>query len=280
MLRAERYRQMGWSVVPCHTITRNGGCTCGRDDCGTPGKHPRVSWRPYSNTLPSRKEVHNWFTDEFYGSNIGMCTGTVSGIVVVDVDGPLSSFKRLRLNKNTLVARSGGGGLHFFYKSTQTVRSAVGLVPGIDIRAEGGFIVLPRSVHKSGNRYEWLRNRPPLELDVNRLQPFYAAKSVSPEGATWYEELLGGVPEGERSDTAAKLAGRYASLGLSLLEIRLLMSAWNGNNNPPMNRSDLRSTVNFVFRRHKATEQSNVNGRSIETVADLLATLQEVSNER
>lgn len=277
MLRAERYRAMGWSVIPCHTIA-DGGCTCGREDCGTPGKHPRISWRPYSSALPTRKEVHGWFTDEFYGSNVGMCTGQVSGIVVVDVDGPIESFKRLRLNKNTLVARSGGGGLHFFYRTKHAVRSAVGLVPGVDIRAEGGFIVLPRSVHKSGNRYEWLRNRAPLELDVERLQPFYAAKQVTPEGSTWYEELLNGVPEGERSDTASRLAGRYASLGLSLLEGRMIMDAWNSRNDPPINRKELRSTVDFVYRRHR--ESNGSNGRSVETVADLLEILKEVSNDR
>jgi hypothetical protein len=35
------------------------------------------------------------------------------------------------------------------------VSCKVGLVPGIDIRADGGFIVVPPSLHASGRRYAW-----------------------------------------------------------------------------------------------------------------------------
>ncbi|MBA7588759.1 hypothetical protein ES708_30827 [subsurface metagenome] len=77
---------------------------------------------------------------------------------------------------------------------------------------------------------------------------------VGDNGNSWYAELLDGVEKGLRSNTASRLAGRYAGLGLSLKEIWRIMVTWNEFNRPPLSESELRTTVAYVYRKHREEE--------------------------
>jgi hypothetical protein len=96
-------------------------------------------------------------------ANIG-CACWLSGLVVVDLDGErgMASWHalagRLGLTVATRTAITGGGGRHLFFRAPAGARignSAGKLGPGIDIRADGGYVVLPPSVHPSGGVYRW-----------------------------------------------------------------------------------------------------------------------------
>lgn len=267
---ALRYMRMGWSVIPCHVPLRNGGCSCGRE-CSWPGKHPRVNWREYGQRRASRAEIVQWFEQEFYGSNVGVVTGTISNLVVVDVDhGAIDSFRELHLPYTPRVAFSGSGeGIHFFYQCRTPIPSKIGLVPNIDVKADGGFIVLPPSTHKSGRHYEWFHRGEPSEIDP-RLLPT-SNGGVHYRG--WYEQLLTEVSEGERSKVAARLAGRYAAIGLSEDEASLLLiEGWNRIVAvPPLPVDDLKRTISWAYRTHATSVQNG--SREVVSVQDLLQLL-------
>ena len=245
------YLSKGFSVIPVHTLARK-SCTCGREDCPTPGKHPRIAWAEYAERLPTKDEVVSWFDDEFYGSNIGTVTGSISNLLVVDLDAPegLKSIrKELRVSLQTLIARTGGGCWHLFYRlDGAVVPSRNRAFPMVDIKSERGFVVLPPSKHKSGSQYRWIRLMPKGYLAISELIPKMPTVETS---AGWYADLLNGVEEGLRSDVATRLAGRYASLGLSLQEMWLIMVAWNERNRPPLSGTDLKTTVKFVHRKQR-----------------------------
>ena len=263
---ALEYLDQGWSVVPCH-VPVDGGCSCGRDTCSWPGKHPRVSWRQYSERLPTVKEVHNWFDSEFYESNVGIVTGRVSGIAVVDVDGAFDAYRKLKLPK-TLEAITGGGGRHYYYRLDEPMPSRIGMVEGIDLKADGGFVVAPPSIHNSGRTYMW-RVRRELQPLTSKMLPRGGERL---NGSDWFDDLLNGVPEGDRSVTAARLAGRYCSLGLTLLETYLLLTGWNQANHPPLKTYELKATVKAVYRKHNSNnKQTTVE--SVESVYQMLRTL-------
>jgi hypothetical protein len=80
------YRQRGLSVIPLHNM-RNGVCTC-KDgvECPNPGKHPRVTWTPYQQQAATEEDIRAWWT-KWPQANVGIVTGKVSGIIVLDVDG-------------------------------------------------------------------------------------------------------------------------------------------------------------------------------------------------
>jgi hypothetical protein len=283
---ALKYLSYGWSVVPVHiplfvdNVQHDWDftevkCSCGRDECSYPGKHPRVNWQQYSTRLPTEDEVVDWFERTYFGSNIGMVTGSVSGVVVVDVDGDPREYEKLNLPP-TLTSRTGGGGHHYLYACSVPIRSLGqktpkrrGFAPGIDLKAEGGFIVLPPSLHESGDTYEWTSKMPPATLDPKSLPVTTEGTSNHLAERTWFLDLLAGVEEGGRSDAAAKLAGRYAYLGLSEPETYLLMMAWNTFNTPPMHESEMSRTIRSVYQRHRNSK------KEVETISDMMRLLDE-----
>lgn len=265
------YLSSGWGVYPAHSVNLETGlCSCGKLNCSCPGKHPVGRWLEYQDRMPTRNEVKLWFRS--LDCNIGTITGRVSGLVVIDIDGQegLKSMKLLTLAP-TLTARTGSGGLHLFYaipKDSDPVSSRVGVLKGIDIRADGGFIVLAPSMHKSGRAYRWVRTSNMAPFDRNAFDSFSRNNYNHYRTDEWASEALQGVSEGERSTTAARLAGRYAFLGLSPSEIMILLSEWNRRNEPPLLDYDLEKTVRAIVRKHYSQTPVEIN--SLGEIRDIL----------
>lgn len=116
------------------------------------------------------KQVHQWWR-KFPNASIGYATGILT---VVEIDGEegLASMNALRAVNPwppTLSSMSGRG-LHFFYASPEPIRNCVGLSQdgkrglgkGIDVRGQGGFVVLPPSRHSNGRVYRWVQKVAPV----------------------------------------------------------------------------------------------------------------------
>ena len=165
---ALEYAARGWHVFPLHGIVR-GRCTCARADCPSPGKHPLVRRGHYDATT-DELAIREWWRG-WRRANIGLMTGAESGIAVIDVDLPtaFASLDRLvaATPGTTLTGLTGGGGVHLFYatddpelgNSAGRLPGLEGELPGVDLRANGGYVVVPPSVHRSGARYAWLDDR-------------------------------------------------------------------------------------------------------------------------
>jgi hypothetical protein len=264
------YLDMGWGVYPAHSVSADGLCSCGNVNCPAPGKHPIGRWLEYQNRLPTRREVEIWFST--LECNIGTVTGRTSGIAVIDVDGDLGvkSLKTI-LPEPTLMSQTGSGGFHLFYSLHDPVMTRTKAVPGIDIRADGGYVILPPSKHKSGNRYEWVEVRDMAPFDPS---PFERTITYNGSGneSNWVSDLLQGVPEGSRSLTAAKLSGRYFALGLTVEEAWILITSWNGYNDPPLPENELRRTFDAVHRKHEATVHTSREIVSMAQIRELFIT--------
>ena len=120
-------------------------------------KIPALPWHQFQNRRATEAEVGDWFSDPTMG--VGIVTGTISNLVVVDFDGELGAATEQeilpRLGAGP-VALTGGGGCHrFFSHPGRKVPTRKGILPGMDIRGDGGFIVAPPSVHASGRQYSW-----------------------------------------------------------------------------------------------------------------------------
>lgn len=155
---AVKYGEHGWPVLPLHGVDAI-GCSC-REACGSPGKHPRTRHGlKDASTDPDR--IRTWWS-RWPTANLGATTGAASGLVVVDVDlpdGP-KSLDRLQTDHDRLPAtceqRTGSGGRQLLFAHPGSeVANRTGLVPGIDVRGDGGYIVVPPSRHVSGDRYRW-----------------------------------------------------------------------------------------------------------------------------
>ena len=160
---ALEYAAQGFAVFPVFEMGPGGACACGRPDCSSPGKHPRVS-RGLKEASKDPEVVRSWWT-QWPEANIGIATGSPSGIFVMDVDIKNNGHHELaRLIEehgaipDTRICQTGGGGFHVYFRLPPGQRipnSAGKIAPGIDVRGDGGYVVAPPSNHYSGGCYEW-----------------------------------------------------------------------------------------------------------------------------
>jgi hypothetical protein len=227
---ALRYARRGWRVFPLHGIV-NGKCTCGRAQCSSAGKHPLVR-RGLHDATTDPEQIRAWWR-WWRRANIGVATGAVSGIAVIDVDLPEAFASIGRLIEAqlpvTLTGLTGGGGLHLIYEcvddtlgnSTGRLPGLDGDLPGIDLRGNGGYIVAPPSVHRTGGTYEW--------LDANH------SVAPAPEWLKQPERVYVALDHVAKAD----LDGEGTSYGLAVLrdELDRVRAAQVGTRNHELNRS-------------------------------------------
>lgn len=157
---ALHYAARGWRVFPVHGI-RDGRCTCRKpEECESQGKHPcERNWLARATTGPNR--IRQWWS-QYPDGNIGLLTGAAAGIIVVDVDGDAGrrSWGQLGLDwdLDTLRASTGRGRHFYFQPPSDPVKTRAGVLNGIDVRAERGYIVAPPSDHASGRAYQFLND--------------------------------------------------------------------------------------------------------------------------
>lgn len=170
---AQEYAGRGWAVFPLFGVDEDRWCRCGRHDCARPGKHPLVARGLHeASTDPSL--IAGWWK-RWPWANVGMATGARSGFVAIDVDWPdgVASLQVLQEELGslpaTLQANTGGGGLHLLFAHPGGLRNTTGrlagcelALPNVDLRADGGALVAPPSLHVSGRRYRWVDASVPL----------------------------------------------------------------------------------------------------------------------
>lgn len=232
---ALRYAARGWVVLPVHS-PRPQGCSC-EQDCGSAGKHPRTR-HGLKEASRNPDRIWSWWR-RWPDANVGIRTGRESGLVVLDVDvrhGGDASLEALEATYDrlprTLTAHSGGGGRHLYFQHPggHIPNSArLGGFSGLDVRADGGYIVAPPSLHQSGQRYTWeepLLSRAALpfwlcELLTPPEHPERGAAPINrlaPQGQPeqfWLRLALERAHPGTRNVTGYWLACRLRDAGIT-----------------------------------------------------------------
>lgn len=232
---ARFYSSLGWSVIPLQPRT----------------KIPAVKWDAYQERKPTDEELVKWFSDG--KANIGLACGKVSGVVVVDQD----SYKGKAgiTIDSPIKAATGGGGIHCYFKYSGELGNSVSFEHATDIRANGGQVVLPPSIHPSGTRYTWV-TKPTPELLANLPElPKEIINTLSLRSDNLNFDLAStiGVSEGGRNDALHKA---LCSMLSKLKDQDREAVGWNtalGINNtfkPPLPEREVqttfRSALNFV----------------------------------
>lgn len=202
---ALEYARKGWPVFPLHEPV-GGGCSCRTPNCDDIGKHPRTE-HGKNDATTDEKLIHSWWT-KWPNANIGLWC---RDFVVVDVDpqhgGDISmeglfATKADRHGFETLEANTGGGGKHYVFKAPGFPVSSSAIARGVDIKAEGGYIVVEPSLHRSGRRYQWVDiDQAPQAIPAWLLAELKAKSAVGRP-----LEIPDVIPEGLRNATLHKLA--------------------------------------------------------------------------
>jgi hypothetical protein len=169
---AAMYRACGIQVVPAHMPNPNGEW-----------KFPKLTeWTKFQNEMVPDIAFNRWYGPEGeYRNhhNVGLLTGLASGnVFVIDLDeykdaGALQWWRGvLEVHNNgmeveTCQQLTGGGGRQLFYRARPDWRAPTNRTPiGVDIRGQGGFAIMPPSLHLSGKNYEWKDGCAPWEMEI------------------------------------------------------------------------------------------------------------------
>jgi len=266
--------EFGWAVFPCHGIATDGFCTCGHLDCKSEGKHPQTS-RGSLDATTDKNLIETWF-DGANESNIGIATGQISQLVVVDVDqGKGANVNDLIIGSldqtifNTPKVKTGAG-LHFYYRLPAGItvkNSASRLGKFIDVRGDGGYVIAPPSKHISGKNYELLNPDNEDILDFPQVwldklaQPLPPTASSNGNSATNPASpfvvpahqpgviLPDSINQGQRNVELTKIAGALRSKGLSEAAIYAALAVENQRIcKPPVDDKELHLIARSVSR--------------------------------
>lgn len=217
-----------------------------------------VPWVEYQSRAPTEEEIHQWW-QQYPNANVGIVTGRVSGVVVIDLDpdkgGNESGARIYEQAPTDLIVKTGRGGYHLYYRypeDTDRIPNRVGLFPGVDVRADGGYVVAPPSTHSSGRLYEWTSRGEPGKLPPHLVGILTSHAPVERDGEEnspkWLSDLLAGVGKGQRNDACARLCGYLIGKGMPKDVVLAIVRQWNEKNYPPLPDHEVAATVESVYK--------------------------------
>jgi len=183
-------------------------------------------------------------------ANVGLAVPP--GYVVLDLDNS-EALHRLRaqdLSLPTTATAATGRGQHLWYATGETlVRNRAGLFPDVDVRAPGGYVVAPPSIHPNGETYRWIV---PLEPSVVTecpgwlLERLAENRSPGPSQQPWRFGLAARIPRGRRNDTLARVAG-FLFRKLPAAEAAEFAYCWaQVRMSPPLSDREIRRTLDSI----------------------------------
>lgn len=218
----ELYADLHWPAGPLYAPDENGVCDCyrkingyGPDDPKHPiGKHPRLNdWA--TKATCERSAIRNIWGKMFRGANVGILTGMHTGLAVLDVDPrhgggetPAALVKRHGPLPRTPTALTGGGGLHYFFKHTGGRIKSRRIAQGLDMKADGAFVVGPPSLHVSGKSHLWHPNFHPSDTPLAPMPLWLLEMAASTGGVAGRARMRSRMSSLRGSGTARSPAWR------------------------------------------------------------------------
>jgi len=194
------------------------------------GKLPAISktrgGRGYKDASTDRQKIRAMFAKAgARATGYGIATGTTSGIIVVDVDGPeaVKAAKRLGLDSGRVVktGRPEGGGYHLYYAMAafKTAIKSRTLAKGLELKGEGSYVVGPGSKHPSRACYRVVRGGKPSPAPAwltephrgrtgQAITPREGSRSGSCSGPVALDVAGPPIPEGGRNLELTRIAGK------------------------------------------------------------------------
>lgn len=252
---ARSYIQRGFSVIPIR-----------------PGdKRPLAPWKEFQERYATDEELVAWFGGES-PVNIGIVTGKISRITVLDIDSEeaLAAARERGLPPTPSVKTARGFHFYFAYKIGVGNFQKRADLPGIDLRGDGGYVVGPPSVHESGSVYEWADGQLPF-ADLPEWVTHKPNVRADENPRRDFRTTIHGVAQGSRDQSLFLYACSLRALRLSQSEAQDLVSLAAQRCCPPFSASlaieKVRSAYKYVPKRRPNTELGNA-----ERIVDLFAT--------
>ena len=260
---ALKYASFGWFVFPCI------------------GKDPLPTTHGFHSATRDPKLINFWWGTH-PERNIGIATGTdYSGLVVIDIDDKNGKCGSASLRDwemehgdlpETVTAISGSGGTHYYFYTDKPFRSKTDIMEGVDIRANGGYIIAPPSIHPvTGHPYMWEGNTdednafmcanvadsmlPLLNLPGRSQSPVSTSGDIPDKF-----ELPEQIGKGARVDTLFRYTCSLMQKIDDRAEIEAIVAQTNAERcNPPLSDDELRKEVFPALKRYATQAEKNAS---------------------
>ena len=173
-------------------------------------------------------------------ASIGIATGSISNLIVidedVDEDKGLDGIRSVREWENingelpaTVMAITGRGGSHMYYRYTGSdIKNRPGLLEGVDVRGEGGYVIAPPSLHQNGTNYQWEYDPDEVQIaDLNESVKRFLQLTKSGSFNRQSFDVPEQISSGSRNDTLYRLACSLQAQGLPDSAIYASVSSCN-----------------------------------------------------
>lgn len=247
---ARSYHEQGFSVIPIQPRE----------------KKPLIIWEKYQIQRATEEELRAWWL-KWPDANVGIVAGALSGLVVVDLDTVEAKDKLKDLLpgldfRAVPRSRTGKGWQLFFKHPGVTITNRAGVLTGLDVRGDGGYVVAPPSVHPNRKIYKW---EVPINGELPKLpvELFKLIASPASDSDNGYRvrfdtvQALAGVPEGQRDETLFKLACklRAADIPQAMAESLILEAARNCA--PPFSERQALEKISNAYRRYEPRQSES-----------------------
>lgn len=237
--------KFGWSIIPVR-------CT------GAPefDKKPLIKWADYQRRRATLEEIDNWWA-KWPDAGIGVVTGSISNLCVVDVDLPDLEVT----TTPTLTSITGRGGKHYFFHPNGTqYGNFVGVVKGVDIRGEGGYVVVPPSVHGNGKHYKWATRDTVAELPAE-IHALISKRELP----------ISVVDKGGRNNAVTSMVGKLVRSGMSVNDVIDMAHAWNLKHcKPPLPKYEIATVCNSIAKIDADKKQAAQTSFNLLTFSELV----------
>lgn len=240
-----------WHVFPCR-----------------PGEKVPATANGLNDATTEWGQIIDWW-NKHPMCNVGVRTGVESGVVVLDIDGD-EGFESLRSLERefgalpkTMTVKTPSGGQHYYFKHPggEFRNSASKVGRCIDVRGDGGYVLVPPSRLRSGGSYEPDERAPIASVPewlVEVSQRHTRSDAGAQESSEWLEMIRGGIAEGGRNHAMSRLVGHFLRRYVDVELTREVCHLVNRTKfKPALPDYEVDRTVDSVFARELQRREAN-----------------------
>ncbi len=229
---------------------------------GDKGKAPITNWKEFQYRRATFEELENW-EKQRSPKLWGIVTGEISGLVVIDAD-TVEARQKLESEIGPPNVISPSGGAHWYVEHPgHVVKNCVGLLEGVDIRADGGFINIAGRSKKGEYRITRLPT-PDILISWDKVPPQIKAvlKGNKYPAQNSNTDI---IPVGQRNDRLTSLAGTMRKRGMSQGAIEAALLEENKNRcQPPLIEQEIETIAASVSRYlNNGIESTYINNTNV-----------------
>ena len=199
---------------------------------------------------------------------VAIVTGEISGICAVDCDTPAGYETVQKLLPDSFllpIARTPRGGWHlyFIFPKGCKIPTRAGVMPGVDVRGEGGYIIAPPSINGEGKRYAWVEGLALGEVAPGEMMSALQSALINNNKGTIYrershpsEEAAGYFKEGRRDNDMYHLAHCLLKGGSEIPFAEYVLEIQAKNATPPFPKNEIKAKIESVLKREERRDTS------------------------